>query len=311
MSYQFSPETNYSGTPQAVMLSQPPRVGRFAQTRGIGIVRHFYRVLCRFTPGLAAHLAYAQLARPPRPALSERHIAIRKRARMQRLPAGKNKLAVYEWGEGPAILMVHGWGSHATHMGRMIGPLVDAGFRVVAFDAPAHGKSSGGATDLVQFANAVAVVARHVGPLHCVIGHSFGAAMAMYAARDWGVVTGKMVLISSFNHCNWFLQMFAEHVGLTPAVLDRMRQMMANLYGGRLKWSRMSVVDMARQAGFPMLFVHDEDDQEIPFDHSLALVTALKDAQFKATSGLGHHRVVRHPEVIRDVVAFVSHQQVE
>jgi len=156
----------------------------------------------------------------------------------------------------------------------------------------------------VQFANAVSTVGKHVGPLHCVIGHSFGAAMAMYAARDWGVEPGRMVLISSFNHCNWFLQMFAEHVGLTAPVLDRMRQMLSRLYGGRLKWSRMSVLEMARQAGFPMLFVHDEDDQEIPFEHSMAMVTALKDAQFKATSGLGHHRVVRHPAVIKRVVAF-------
>ncbi|MDI1338463.1 alpha/beta hydrolase [Polaromonas sp.] len=307
MSYQFSPESNLSGVREPAPAPQAQRAGRFAATRGSSAVRHIYGALCRFVPGLAAHMAYAQLARPPRPALNERHIALRKRARRWRLPVGRNQLAVYEWGKGPTILMVHGWGSHATHMGRMIDPLVDAGFRVVAFDAPAHGKSSGGSTDLVQFANAVSTVGKHVGPLHCVIGHSFGAAMAMYAARDWGVEPGRMVLISSFNHCNWFLQMFAEHVGLTAPVLDRMRQMLSRLYGGRLKWSHMSVLEMARQAGFPMLFVHDEDDQEIPFDHSLAMVTALKDAQFKATSGLGHHRVVRHPEVIKRVVAFASH----
>lgn len=306
MSYQFSPEGGFSGVPAAATPLQPQRAGRFAQTRGVRAMRHVFSVLCRFAPALAAYLAYGQLARPPRPALNERHMALRKRARMRRLPVGRNKLAVYEWGEGPAILMVHGWGSHATHMGRMIGPLVDAGFRVVAFDAPAHGKSSGEATDIVQFANAVAVVARHVGPLHCVIGHSFGAAMAMYAARDWGMATGRMVLVSSFSHCNWFLQMFAEHVGLTPGVLDRMRQMLVHRYGGRLNWSRMSVVDMARQAEFPMCFIHDEDDGEIPFEHGLALTAARRDAQFMATRGLGHHRVVRHHEVIRRVVAFAS-----
>lgn len=306
MSYQFSPEGSFSGVPEAATPLQPQRAGRFAQTRGSSTVRHIFRVLCRFAPALAAYLAYAQLARPPRPALGKRHVALRKQAWVRSLPVGGNKLAVYEWGEGPTILMVHGWGSHATHMGRMVGPLVDAGFRVVAFDAPVHGKSSGGTTDIVQFANAVAVVAKHVGPLHCVIGHSFGAAMAMYAARDWGLATGRMVLVSSFSHCNWFLQMFAEHVGLTADVLDRMRQMLVRLYGGRLNWSRMSVVDMARQAAFPMLFIHDEDDGEIPFEHGLALAATLGDAQFMATRGLGHHRVVRHHEVIQRVVAFAS-----
>ncbi len=307
MSYQFSPESSFPGARHAAAPPQLPRAGRFAATRGIGVVRRMYQLLCRFAPALAAHLAYAQLARPPRSALSERHLATRRQGRPRRLAVGLNKLAVYEWGEGPTILMVHGWGSHATHMGRMIGPLVDAGFRVVAFDAPAHGMSSGASTDLVQFANAVAVVGKQAGPLHCVIGHSFGAAMATYAARDWGLEVGRMVLISPFSHCNWFLQMFAAHVGLTPEVLDRMRQMLTRLYGGRLKWGRMSVLDMARKAGYPMLFVHDEDDEEIPFEHSLAMVTALQTAQFMATSGLGHHRVVRHPDVIRSVVAFSSH----
>ncbi len=311
MSYQFStnrllPATPDTATPAPAQL---PRAGHFAAGRSAGLVRGFFGLLCRFAPALAARLAYTQLTRPPRPALSDQHLAIRKRARLQRLPAGGDTLAVYEWGHGPAVLLVHGWGSHATHMSRMIAPLVDAGFRVVAFDAPAHGKSSGRSTDIVQFANAVAVVARHAGPLHCVIGHSFGAAMAMYAARDWGVTTGKMVLISSFNHCNWFLQMFAQQIGLSAEVLNRMRQMLVRRYGGRLSWRRMSVLDMARQAAFPMLFVHDEDDAEIPFDHSLGMVAAIRGAQFEATRGLGHQRVVRHAAVIRRVVAFVTHRE--
>jgi pimeloyl-ACP methyl ester carboxylesterase len=309
MSYQISSDSLLPVPPDAAAPAQAPQAGRFAPPRGAGRVRKAVGLWCRFAPGLAARWAYAQLTRPPRPALSEQHLNLRKRARLQRLPAGGDMLAVYEWGHGPTVLMVHGWGSHATHMSRMIAPLVDAGFRVVAFDAPAHGQSSGRSTDLVRFANAVAVVARHAGPLHCVIGHSFGAAMALYAARDWGVASGKMVLISSFNHCNWFLQMFAQQIGLSADVLERMRQMLVRRYGGRLNWRRMSVLDMARQAAFPMLFVHDEHDAEIPFDHSLAMVAALKDARFEVTRGLGHHRVVRNAGVIKRVVAFVSHKE--
>lgn len=309
MSYQFSTDSLLASPAGPATPAQAPRAGHFAAGRSAALVRRFFGLLCRFAPGLAARLAYAQLTRPPRPVLSEQHLAVRKRARLQQLAVGANKLAVYEWGRGPTVLMVHGWGSHATHMSRMIAPLVDAGFRVVAFDAPAHGKSSGSSTDIVQFANAVAVVARHAGPLHCVIGHSFGAAMALYAARDWGVATGRMVLISSFNHCNWFLQMFAQQIGLSAEVLHQMRQMLVRRYGGRLSWRRMSVLDMARQAAFPMLFVHDEDDAEIPFDHSLAMVAAIRDARFEVTRGLGHQRVVRNAQVIRRVVAFASDQE--
>lgn len=232
-------------------------------------------------------------------------MAIREHTRTRRLPASVDQLAVYEWGHGPAVLLVHGWGSNATHLGRLVQPLLSAGFRVIAFDAPAHGKSTGRSTDMVAYANAVALVARDAGPLRAVVGHSFGAAMAMYAARDWGLDASRLVLVSSFNDCNWFLKMFAQHVGLTPEVLRRTRELLTQRYGGRLDWDRMSVTEMLRQAGRPALVVHDENDDEIPFEHGLGMTAALQTAQFKATRGLGHHRVLRNPEVIRRITAFL------
>jgi pimeloyl-ACP methyl ester carboxylesterase len=309
MRHQFSPALESPHATTVVARPQPLRVGRFAETRGTPSVRRAYGWLCRWAPAVAAHLAYRQLATPPRPAPGKWPMAIREQTRARRLPSGAGELAVYEWGQGPAVLLVHGWGSNAMHMGRMVRPLVVAGFRVVAFDAPAHGRSSGRATDMVQFANAVATVARHAGPLHAVIGHSFGAAMAMYAARDWGIAASRLVLISSFNHCDWFVEMFSQHVGLTPAVLQRVRDLFVQRYSGRLDWGRMSVVEMARQARLPTLLVHDETDEEIPFEHGLSLAGAMQTAQFKATRGLGHHRVARNPEVIRRVVDFLATEE--
>jgi pimeloyl-ACP methyl ester carboxylesterase len=306
MSYQYSTQTPLPDMLKEQAGTRPPRSGRFAPTRGIRAVRAAYGLLCKAVPQLAARLAYAQLARPPRAAAGDRHHALRQQAFSRRIRFGDGELALLEWGQGPAVLMVHGWGSHATHMGRMIGPLVGAGFRVIAFDAPAHGMSSGRSTDLVQFASAIASVAAYAGPLHAVVGHSFGAAMAMYAWRDWGVEAERMVLISSFEHCNWFVEAFGRHVGLTTGVLERVRQMLVRLYGGRLDWSRMSVADMVRAVDFPVLIVHDQDDDEIPFEHGLALAGARPGAQFKATRGHGHQLVVRNADVIDGVVRFLA-----
>jgi len=311
MRHQFSPDLESPhATPAVVPRQCPPRVGRFAETRGTPSVRRAYGWLCRWAPALAARLAYRQLATPPRAVSGRWPPAIRERMRTRRLPCGVGELAVYEGGQGPTVLLVHGWGSNAMHLGRMVFPLLNAGFRVVAFDAPAHGRSSGRATDMVEFANAVAAVARHAGPLHAVIGHSFGAAMAMFAARDWGIAASRLVLISSFNHCNWFVEMFARHMGLTPEVLQRVRDLFEQRYSGRFDWARMSVLEMARQAGLPALLVHDETDEEIPFEHGLSLAAVMPATQFKATHGLGHHRVARNPEVIRRVVEFLAHQEV-
>jgi pimeloyl-ACP methyl ester carboxylesterase len=305
MRHQFSPDLESPHATTVAPCPRPARAGRFADTRASSTLRRVYGWLCRFTPALAAHVAFRQLATPPRRVSGSWPVAIREHTRTRRLKTGSVELAVYEWGQGPAVMLVHGWGSNATHLARLVQPLQSAGFRVIAFDAPAHGRSTGRSTDMVAYAQAVALVAREAGPLHAVIGHSFGAAMAMYAARDWGVSASRLVLVSSFNDCNWFLEMFAQHVGLTPEVLRRTRELLTQRYGGRLDWQRMSVTEMLRHADRPALVVHDENDKEIPFEHGLSMTTALQTAQLKATRGLGHHRVLRHPEVIRRITAFL------
>jgi pimeloyl-ACP methyl ester carboxylesterase len=61
--------------------------------------------------------------------------------------------------------------------------LVGAGFRVVAYDAPAHGESTGRFASLPEFARALADVAEALGKIHGLFGHSLGgAAVAMKAS---------------------------------------------------------------------------------------------------------------------------------
>lgn len=281
--------------------------GRFRETQRIRVLRGAFGKLSAVAPGLTAHLAYGLLARPPRSAEKPWQSELRFKARASRLDFGAGDLAVYEWGDGPTVLMVHGWGARATHMGKMIDPLVTAGFRVIAFDAPAHGESHGKSTDLVQFSAAIAAVARHVGPIHTILAHSFGVAMALYAQRDWGVESKAQILISSFDHCKWFTDAFSAYLGLRPGVMEQARQKMVDRYSGRFNWDQMSVVEMLRRTRQETFLIHDLEDPEIPFKHSIALwVQGAPSARFLATSGLGHHRLLGNPEVIGRVVDFVS-----
>lgn len=283
------------------------RVGRFREARSTRALRATLGTLSRVAPRVAATVGYRLLSTPPRVPERPWQRALRLKASVERIPFGSRSLAVYSWGNtgDPTILMVHGWGARATHMGRMIDPLVNAGLQVVSFDAPAHGESWRGTTDLVEFAGAVDQVARHTGPLRAVIAHSFGAAMAQIAARDWGTRAERQVLISSFDHCDWFCDAFGHYAGLSPAIIGRMKRKMVIRNNFRLDWERTSVVEMLRQSPRPTLLVHDEDDLEIPFAHSVALAGAGQHATLLATRGLGHHRVLGDRSVIDRVVAFV------
>jgi alpha-beta hydrolase superfamily lysophospholipase len=97
------------------------------------------------------------------------------------LPYKHGQLAVMEWGQGPAVLCVHGWSSRGLRFVGLVKPLTEAGYKVIAFDAPAHGRSSGSHVDLMDFADSVMAVAERSGPIDAVVAHSFGAAATLQA----------------------------------------------------------------------------------------------------------------------------------
>ena len=295
--------------PLAYPMTTPARrVGRFAETRSVRWLRRMFRPLHRHAPAVAARLAYQLLTRPPRVAERPWQNALRQQAQHDWLPFGRGRLALYSWGSGPTILLVHGWGARATHLGKMVPTLLAAGYRVVAFDAPGHGHSSGRVATLPQFAQAVAAVGAHVGEVHTLIAHSFGVAMALWAQVDWGLQVQRQVLFSSLAHCKWVTEEFARLVELPEAVLDRGRQLMVERSGGRIDWERLSVGELLRQTSTPTLALHDADDPEVPIEHLFSLITACAERplQLHVTQGLGHHRLLGDRSVIERVVGFIE-----
>jgi pimeloyl-ACP methyl ester carboxylesterase len=120
---------------------------------------------------------------PPRSAKTPREQRALDRAKRRRVAGRWGDIAVWQWGEGPSVLLVYGWGGHAARLTHFVVPLVEAGFGVIAFDAPAHGHSSGSLATLPDFVEAIGVVAPLARPV-AVIGHSMGAAAAALALRN-------------------------------------------------------------------------------------------------------------------------------
>lgn len=265
-----------------------------------------FGTMCAIAPRTAANLACNLISKPPRMKAQAWQLQLKVAARQSWLRVGSRGVAMYSWGRGPTVLMVHDWGTDSTHMGKMIGPLVDAGFRVVSFDAPAHGQSEGRHTDMVEFAAAIDLVAKQAGPIHTIIAHSFGAAMTLFARRDWGVEAERQIFIGTFDHCKWFTEVFSQLMGITDEVMEIARQIVVERHNGRLDWDRLSIVELFRRAREPTLLIHDRDDIEIPFKHTVALNEVAFRSELLITAGLGHHRILSSLDVIERVVNFVS-----
>lgn len=105
-------------------------------------------------------------------------------------------LSALRWGQGPTVLLMHGWEGRPTQFASLITALVDAGYTVVALDGPAHGRSPGREANVVLFARAMLEAAAELPPLQAVIGHSMGGASAMLAVQ-LGLRTETLVTIGA------------------------------------------------------------------------------------------------------------------
>src|SRR5881394_4412043 len=107
------------------------------------------------------------------------------------------QIATWRWGENaaPAVILAHGWGGHAAQMRAFVFPLLGAGFRVIAYDQPAHGVSEGKLTGLPDFADLLTDLSWHHGGARAFIGHSLGAAAGALALATGRVRFEKVVLV--------------------------------------------------------------------------------------------------------------------
>jgi len=214
-------------------------------------------------------------------------------------------VAVYEWGEGErSVLLMHGWNGHTGSLRSFVQPLLDSGVRVLAFDAPGHGRSGGKRTNLLEIADIARGLAADAGGIDAVVGHSFGGMCAVYAAGT-GLAAGKLVCIGSPAEMNFLLDSFAASMHLPDAVKSRLRGIIEDHFGDDV-WRRLSADVVARELACEGLVVHDRADPVVPWAQGKLLADAWPGARMVTTEGLGHTRLLHDDGVIGMIVEFVA-----
>jgi len=251
-------------------------------------------------PGLAARWAENLFCTPPhRREGDEAFIATGSRFS---LSSQGQHLVGWQWGDGPTVVLVHGWGSRASRLGPLAAALVESGCRVVAYDAPAHGESTGRFASLPEFARALSDVAEAVGPIHGLVGHSLGGAAVAMAMRE-GLGARRAVLIAPPADVRIFSDHFARTLAIPPAVQQTMHRNLERRL--RIVWDDLHIPTILRDLPAAALVIHDRDDRDVPFAHGEEIVGAWAGSRLMITSGLGHRFLLRDPAVIRRAVEFL------
>jgi pimeloyl-ACP methyl ester carboxylesterase len=251
-------------------------------------------------------LALQEFLRPPLPLRNlKREEAILQQAEVTRLsivPGTENdmeEVAVYRWGKADRrILLVHGWGGKAAQFFSFVGPLLENGFEVIAFDAPAHGVSSGSFASGPAFARAARMIAE--GPIHGIVAHSLGAAGSAIALAQ-GLVAERVVFLAPAAFIELLLEEFICLRQIPESVAIELRQRFAARYTAEI----VSIPLTVKAFRIPVLIFHDPNDREIPFTHGKAVAAAWPGAELIPAS-VGHWRIMRDQSVIGRTIEFLN-----
>jgi pimeloyl-ACP methyl ester carboxylesterase len=215
------------------------------------------------------------------------------------------------WGEGPVVYLMHGWGGRRAQLDVLVEPLLWAGHRVIAFDAPGHGDSEPGAFGrgqglLTEFAGALEAVIAVGGAAHAVIAHSLGAAGATLAILD-GMKVGRVALIAPMADPIPYTYEFAAALGFGERIrtgfLRRLERRAARPMTDFEMPRRLQATALAMP---PALIIHDRLDKEVRFGDGERLAAAWPGAEFVATDGLGHRRILKDPAIIERLVSHIA-----
>ena len=101
-------------------------------------------VLAIFAPKIAAKQAFKVFSKPRRGKIGPHHEEFLNPNLEPKISVEEHQIQPYKWsGTGKTILLVHGWESHSHRWKEMIIRLQQENYNIIAFDAPAHGYSSG------------------------------------------------------------------------------------------------------------------------------------------------------------------------
>lgn len=220
------------------------------------------------------------------------------------IPSINKKINVYRYGTiGKKVLLVHGWSGRGTQLYKIADLLIDQGYQVLSFDAPAHGKSEGKTSMMLEFIECILELEKEFGPFEFAIGHSLGG-MAIINALKKGFQTKKIVTIGSGDKISDIVKDFFNQLQLKPSLASKLTASFEKKLNEKMSDYDSSYV--IKDFTIPHLIIHDKDDTEVGVYCAKNIHKYSKNSTLILTEGFGHRKILGSDEVMKQIRLFIA-----
>jgi len=228
--------------------------------------------------------------------------------RRQVLELNEKKIKGYQWNpeSEKKVLILHGFESNSRNFFRYIEELIKRNFQVVAFDAPAHGKSDGKTIILPEYVEMIELLHQKFGPFQYYMAHSFGGiALTHFLEKTPHLPTDKIALIAPATETLTAINLYFKAFNLNEEIRPAFFKLIQEKTGHPAEYFSINRAIENIQA--KVKWYHDKQDYITPLaDIKKTIEKKLPNIEFSISNGLGHNRIYREETIVQDVIEFLT-----
>ncbi len=224
--------------------------------------------------------------------------------RLHHLPITDEAIYSYRWGEGPEVIVAHGWEARGVQFSKFIKPLVEKGFSVVAFDAPAHGDSEKTFSHIMEFIEALRVVSDDCKNLKAIMAHSMGCTSTIKVITDsFNQEDVKLIWIAGHLNLFSYLENWAKRQGFPMSILNSVVESIEDRY--QMNFLKVQTDALMDKIKTETLLIHDKEDNRTDYKNAVKLHEIIPNSHLHMTEGLGHFKILKAKEIVNIVTDFL------
>ena len=270
------------------------------------ILRFYFNSIGLLFPNHSSKWLRKLFSTPRVRVLRKPELAILNQAQKSFINVEGNQLKIYEWGSGNRLAMLfHGWETNAGSLGAFVEPLVTAGFKIVAFDAPAHGGSEGKRANLVYFKKAAKEVISKFGKPDVAIGHSLGADAIIMTAYEEKIAFEKVVLIAPLNRLMSVFEQMKEMLSIPEKLYVPFINDFAKIAG--YDFWKFYFHNYGKQTELQkVVLFHDKNDRITNFSHATDFAENWKEVNLRPVENTGHYKILWDESVVSQTMGYIA-----